>query len=256
MSEPQSLVTSVQSSDALTSVASGSYPLGSMRSVGLKLLKNKLSEYVRRAALGETVLVTDRDRVVAELVPPSAGRSALLADAILADAVRNGWLRAPLMVSEGPPPRIPVDPRLDLNCSRSSRATATSDDLPRHLRRPGPSVGRRSPSPRLALGNGHFDLQPVARVRGVDTASTRACLSKVTRGEPGLRQLVGRVALLELAPPVLSRVLEPFPVVVRTLDALHLASLEFLREIAARRSNWRATTSACLSRPERSAFRC
>jgi len=38
-----------------------------MRAVGLKVLKNKLSEYVRLAASGETVLVTDRDRVVAEL---------------------------------------------------------------------------------------------------------------------------------------------------------------------------------------------
>lgn len=43
------------------------------------------------------------------------------------------------------------------------------------------------------------------------------------------RALIGGVALLELAPPVLSRALEPFPVPVRTLDALHLASLEFLR---------------------------
>ena len=41
-----------------------------MRAVGLKVLKNKLSEYVRLAAGGETVLITDRDRVVAEIVPP------------------------------------------------------------------------------------------------------------------------------------------------------------------------------------------
>jgi antitoxin (DNA-binding transcriptional repressor) of toxin-antitoxin stability system len=40
--------------------ASGSYHCF-MLSVGLKLLKNKLSEYVRIAASGETVLVTDRD---------------------------------------------------------------------------------------------------------------------------------------------------------------------------------------------------
>ncbi len=44
-----------------------------------------------------------------------------------------------------------------------------------------------------------------------------------------VRALVGRVALLELAPPVLARALEPFPRPVRTLDALHLASMEFLR---------------------------
>lgn len=43
------------------------------------------------------------------------------------------------------------------------------------------------------------------------------------------RELLQRVALLELAPPVLARALEPFPASVRTLDALHLASIEFLR---------------------------
>lgn len=43
------------------------------------------------------------------------------------------------------------------------------------------------------------------------------------------RALIGRIALLELVPPVLGRALEPFSVPVRTLDALHLASLEFLR---------------------------
>lgn len=44
------------------------------------------------------------------------------------------------------------------------------------------------------------------------------------------RALIGRVALIELAQPVLVRALEPFPTPVRTLDALHLASIEFLRE--------------------------
>jgi antitoxin (DNA-binding transcriptional repressor) of toxin-antitoxin stability system len=79
-----------------------------MRAVGLKTLKNKLSEYVRLAAGGETVLVTDRDRVVAELVPPQEGRSALLADAMLADAVRRGWVAPPLRGAGGVPPRKPV----------------------------------------------------------------------------------------------------------------------------------------------------
>jgi hypothetical protein len=44
-----------------------------------------------------------------------------------------------------------------------------------------------------------------------------------------VRALIGRVGLIELATPVLARALEPFPVPVRTLDALHLASIEFLR---------------------------
>ncbi len=79
-----------------------------MRSVGLQVLKNKLAEYVRLAASGETVLVTDRDRVVAELVPPRETRSPFLADALLADAVRNGWIRPPLLSSTEPPPSLPV----------------------------------------------------------------------------------------------------------------------------------------------------
>ena len=44
-----------------------------------------------------------------------------------------------------------------------------------------------------------------------------------------VRALLGRVAMIELAAPVLARALEPFPAPVRTLDALHLASIEFLR---------------------------
>jgi uncharacterized protein len=45
-----------------------------------------------------------------------------------------------------------------------------------------------------------------------------------------LQALLGHIAFLELEPRILSRALEPFPVVVRTLDALHLASLTFLRD--------------------------
>lgn len=41
--------------------------------------------------------------------------------------------------------------------------------------------------------------------------------------------LINRLALVEMAPPVLCRALQPFPSPVRTLDALHLASAEFLR---------------------------
>ncbi len=43
------------------------------------------------------------------------------------------------------------------------------------------------------------------------------------------RRLLERLAILEMLPNVLARALEPFPAPVRTLDALHLASIEFLR---------------------------
>jgi antitoxin (DNA-binding transcriptional repressor) of toxin-antitoxin stability system len=79
-----------------------------MRSVGLKVLKNKLSEYIRLAAGGEIVLVTDRDRVVAEICPPRPGRSPWPAAALLAEAVRDGWLTPPALPGEGPPPRKPI----------------------------------------------------------------------------------------------------------------------------------------------------
>ena len=92
--------------DSLTQVATGSY-FRNMRSVGLKMLNNRLSEYVRLAAAGETVLVTDRDRVVAEIVPPRAERSPILADALLADAVRKGWLTPPAAPGSGPPSAPP-----------------------------------------------------------------------------------------------------------------------------------------------------
>lgn len=42
------------------------------------------------------------------------------------------------------------------------------------------------------------------------------------------RELVNRLALIEIAAPILGRALEPFPTPVRTLDALHLASIDFL----------------------------
>ena len=76
-----------------------------MRSVGIKALNSRLSEYVRLAASGETILVTDRDRVVAELGPLRETRSPVFADAFLADAVRSGVLTPPALTGTGPPPR-------------------------------------------------------------------------------------------------------------------------------------------------------
>ena len=41
-----------------------------MKAVGIRELKNRLSEYVRLVRGGEEFLVTDRGEVVAELRPP------------------------------------------------------------------------------------------------------------------------------------------------------------------------------------------
>lgn len=45
-----------------------------------------------------------------------------------------------------------------------------------------------------------------------------------------VRSLLGRIAFVELSPHVLGRALEPFSNPVRTLDALHLASMDFLHK--------------------------
>ena len=97
-----------------------------MRSVGIKVLNSRLSEYVRLAASGETILVTDHDRVVAEIGPPRETRSPILADALLAEAVRKGWLTPPTLPATGEPQRpapvAPLSHLLDeLDADRSER---------------------------------------------------------------------------------------------------------------------------------------
>ena len=74
----------------------------SMRTVGLKTLKNKLSEYVRLAAAGETVVITDRNRIVAEIVPPRRG-----SNKFFERGVREGWLTPP--TDPATEPRPPSD---------------------------------------------------------------------------------------------------------------------------------------------------
>lgn len=44
-----------------------------------------------------------------------------------------------------------------------------------------------------------------------------------------VRQALARVSLVELTPEVLTRALEPFPFQVRTLDAIHLSTVQFLK---------------------------
>jgi prevent-host-death family protein len=69
-----------------------------MISTGIRNLKNNLSRYVRRVEAGERVAVTDRGRVVAQLVPPAsssgeAGRSryeTLVAAGLIRRALEKG----------------------------------------------------------------------------------------------------------------------------------------------------------------------
>lgn len=52
---------------------------------------------------------------------------------------------------------------------------------------------------------------------------------KASHGE-AVRSVLGRIAFLEMIPEVLGRARDVFPIAVRTLDVLHLASAHFLRE--------------------------
>jgi prevent-host-death family protein len=47
-----------------------------MKSVSLRKLRNCLSQYIREVRHGQVVLVTDRGKVVAEILPPGRGISA------------------------------------------------------------------------------------------------------------------------------------------------------------------------------------
>jgi prevent-host-death family protein len=66
-----------------------------METVGIRELKNHLSAYVRRVEAGEIVIVTDRGRVVAELVPPGWQRPAVDVHPGLLELVRRDGLRLP-----------------------------------------------------------------------------------------------------------------------------------------------------------------
>ena len=97
-----------------------------MRAVGIKIPKNKLSEYVRLARAGETILVTDRDQVVAELGPPGGSRATDAADAALADLVKEGILTPALRGRGDQPLKPPATMKLaellrDLDQSRMDR---------------------------------------------------------------------------------------------------------------------------------------
>lgn len=64
-----------------------------MKSVGLRELKNRLSEYVREVRSGEPVLVTDRGEIVAELIPPGERGDERGVPSALVALAKRGHLR-------------------------------------------------------------------------------------------------------------------------------------------------------------------
>jgi prevent-host-death family protein len=90
-----------------------------MRTVGIRELKNSLSAYLRRVRSGESVLVTDRGEVIAELTPPGHGASdPSVSPGILALAQRG-------LATVG----APVDPGLYKPLPRRRRGKVSSAQL-------------------------------------------------------------------------------------------------------------------------------
>ena len=63
-----------------------------MQTVGLRELKNHLSQYIRRVRDGQPVIVTDRGQVVAELRPPGQIPAGTKIDPAVARLVNRGLL--------------------------------------------------------------------------------------------------------------------------------------------------------------------
>ena len=63
-----------------------------MKTVGIRELKNRLSEYLRQVRCGESVLVTDRGEVIAEFSPPGRGSADASVPAGLLALARRGVL--------------------------------------------------------------------------------------------------------------------------------------------------------------------
>ncbi len=63
-----------------------------MKTVGLRELKNRLSAYVRQVRAGQTIVVTDRGQVVAELHPPGLVPPGTRIDPAIARLVSRGVL--------------------------------------------------------------------------------------------------------------------------------------------------------------------
>ncbi len=140
--------------------------------------------------------------------------------------MREGWL-TPAKNRGGLPPAPQAGPGLtfeqlmaDLDRDREDRVIYldSSVALAQLL------FENRAPR-RAAFWRQRSSLQSAARIRGLEPSA------RLRSGEHARRTTFARfsrsVDMTEMTGPTLARALEPFPIPVRTLDALHLATLEF-----------------------------
>ena len=102
-----------------------------MKAVGVKALKNNLSRYLKLVKEGQTILITERDEVIAELHEPTVRTTTPLSgwDTFLNRLARNGSLRkatrrvstAAASLADGPPWPLDLDWQSVYDESRSDR---------------------------------------------------------------------------------------------------------------------------------------
>lgn len=66
--------------------------MNTIKTVGIKALKDQLSAYLREVKAGNIILITDRGQVIAELHQPSPIRKISKSELILEEWVRDGKL--------------------------------------------------------------------------------------------------------------------------------------------------------------------
>jgi antitoxin (DNA-binding transcriptional repressor) of toxin-antitoxin stability system len=91
-------------------------PVARLQTVGIRELKNRLSEYLREVRLGTTVLVTDRGVVVAEIREPETRHGRTAESGLMASWVEQGRVRAPVSAKK---PVGPTSVRLPEGVARS-----------------------------------------------------------------------------------------------------------------------------------------
>lgn len=77
--------------------------------------------------------------------------------------------------------------------------------------------------------SGSFWRQPMSASRLLQYEVWNRLHRLNTDQDANANTLLGRVGYLEMSPDVLERALQPFPIAVRTLDGLHLATMSLLR---------------------------
>jgi hypothetical protein len=65
------------------------------KSIGVRKLKDNLSGYLKEVESGTVILVSDRDRIIAEIHEPAPGIYGSTADPLLASWVREGRINPP-----------------------------------------------------------------------------------------------------------------------------------------------------------------